>query len=768
MAKKIKRLTTNPAVTQNSKYLSLCVIFRDNITTISALLDSVKGHFDEYIFVDTGSTDGTREVIDAFLKTSAGKLADFPWVDDFSAARQFSFELATGRWRMFLDTDDVLVEGQNIRPLLRRQEEGNKPEAGFFVHYAYALDEELHTMRLVRWDATKWSWVDKIHERLEASPALDRTRYGQIHPKAFRVVHRHKSNDEKKEAILRNRRIAEQEYASASDKRYKARLARTLAMDCKAQGKLEEAIPYLEELVDEYLHYPEGRTGCADLAHIYVEKARKVREEKGDLDVEDEYTQYMDMALVWAKRAGPSYEAVVLHARGEYEKCIKAAQRGQGCGQQGTHEGALVEKAGAYLASADSLLRLGVPDAPDRAESSMNHIEPFWRTHPMLLGVATRIRFEIDRITIVVPGTPQPFDENGGGGMLGGSEEAVMYLSRALAQLGRNVRIYAPLPFHRLPGKDKYGVDWQPMSHFNADHEHGTLVVWRALGLVDQLAKARAKRNVDFPGIGRSFLWLHDIGLGAPNEVVENITNLLDGSIVLSEFHKSLTEQQGLVKATALSNGIVREDFEPHVGKWEKDPNSVVYTSCPSRGLMALLDMWPEVKAAAPNAKLDIYYDWTMFRENQPENFEKITDKMKSVSGLDVVHHGGVPHAVLNEKLRRANIWAYSHFQNPMVETFCISAVKASASGCACLTVPNGALPEVAPMSRFETSVVAYKNALIEMLLKGGPSLEERVAVAEDALERFSWDAVARRFSEVWTIREPSTAGGEMGPVLRV
>jgi glycosyltransferase involved in cell wall biosynthesis len=229
-----------------------------------------------------------------------------------------------------------------------------------------------------------------------------------------------------------------------------------------------------------------------------------------------------------------------------------------------------------------------------------------------------------------------------------------------------------------------------------------------------------------------------------------------------------VTEQQGLVKPIVLSNGIVREDFEPHIGKGEKDPYSVVYTSCPSRGLTDLLDIWPEVKAAVPEARLDIYYDWTMVRENQPEFFEKLTDKMKSVSGLDVIHHGGVSHEVLNEKLRKANIWAYSHFQNPMVETFCISAVKASASGCACLTVPNGAVPEVAPMSRFETSIDSYKAALIEMLGNGGPSLEERVETARDALERFAWDSVAKRFSEEWTIRKPSTAGGEEGPTLRI
>lgn len=767
MPKKIKRseiAPNSPVSPQSSKYLSLCVIFRDNAETLPALLKSIKGHFDEYVFVDTGSVDSSREIIDTFLKTSYGKLADFPWVDDFSAARQFSFELATGRWRMFLDSDDVLVNGENIKKLLQHQEAQNSPIGGYFVPYAYAVDEELHTMRLVRWDAAKWRWVDKIHERLEPEPALDRSRYGQVDPKSFRVVHKHKNSEEKKAAILRNRRIAEAEYASATDKRYRARLARTLAMDCKAQERLDEAIPYLEELVEEYTHYPEGRQGCADLAHIYVAKG-VAAQEAGDAD---EKTRFFDMALVWAKRAGPSYEAVVHHVRKEYEECVKAAQRGQGAGQQATHEGALVEKSGSFLAAAESLLALNVPNAVERAEATMNSITPFWRVHPMVSGFAERLRLGIDRITILVPGTPQPFDENGGGGMLGGSEEAVVYLSRELAKLGRFVRVYTPLPYHRLPGKDKYGVDWQHVSTFNADHEHGCLVVWRALGIVDNLARARASRNIPFPGIMRSFLWLHDFAMGGTKEAVHGITDLLDGSVVLSEFHKSIVEQQGLVKPVVLSNGIVREDFEPFVGKWEKDPFSVVYTSCPSRGLMDLLDMWPAVKAAVPEAKLDIYYDWTMVRENQPEFFTELTDKMKTVSGLDVVHHGGVSHAVLNEKLRRANVWAYSHFRNPLVETFCISAVKAAASGCACLTVPNGAVPEVCPMARFETSTDAYRDALIEILQGGGPNPEERVLAATEALERFSWDAVAKRFSEVWTVRKPSTAGGAEGPTVQL
>lgn len=763
--KKIDRRAAPRTLSPDASAVALCVIFRNNEDTIDTLLASVLGVFDEYVFTDTGCTDGTRQRVEAFLQRAADRgartvLNNFVWCDDFSAARQCSFDAATARWRMFLDTDDKLVieRPTAIRDLVTKLDRGHPEVKGIFVPYNYAQfksgenaeDESLLTMRLAKYDTAPgeatWRWADKVHERLER-PGLGGGSFGTANEKQFRVEHKNKTAAEKKAAVERNAIIAEREYAATSDPKYKARLSRTIAMRMKGDNRLDEAIPYLAEVQAGYEHYPEGKQAAADLSNIFIAKAYRERPE----GVSEPVAEHLETALRWAKLAGPSYECVVYHAAHRWEDCIRAMWRGQAIPQQTTHEGRVIEKGAQYVAAAQATLALDRPRAADVAEHLLEQIEPKLRLHPGIFPHAMNVRAAIDRITILVPVTPQPFDENGGAGMLGGSEEAVMYLAKALARLGRKVRVYCSLPAHRLPGPDADGIDWQPSHTFNADGEHGCLVLWRVLQMADAMISGMRKRGYAYPALTSSFLWLHDGNLGAPPEVVAGLTGAFDGTVVLSDFHKALVEQQGGKNLVSLSNGVVADDFAADIGMWDKDQMSVIYSSCPSRGLLHLLDMWPRVKQKVPGARLDIYYDWTMLSQTQPELYATCVDRVRELAPLDVKHHGGVDHATLNAAMKKCNVWAYSHFDNVLVETFCISAVKASACGATVLTTPNGAIPEVAPMGVFLPDPASYEEALVAFLQEP-MGMEYRIEAARQALERFSWEAVARRFSDVWTI----------------
>ena len=70
--------------------VSLCMIVRNEEDVLGRCLESVKDIVDEIIIVDTGSTDRTKEIAGRFTNT----VYDFPWIDDFSAARNFSFSKA--------------------------------------------------------------------------------------------------------------------------------------------------------------------------------------------------------------------------------------------------------------------------------------------------------------------------------------------------------------------------------------------------------------------------------------------------------------------------------------------------------------------------------------------------------------------------------------------------------------------------------------------------------------------------------------------------
>ncbi len=82
--------------------ISLAMIVKNEQKYIQRCLQSVKPMVSEMIVVDTGSTDDTREIA-----LSCGAIVvDFPWIDDFSAARNFAIEHATSDWILCMDADE--------------------------------------------------------------------------------------------------------------------------------------------------------------------------------------------------------------------------------------------------------------------------------------------------------------------------------------------------------------------------------------------------------------------------------------------------------------------------------------------------------------------------------------------------------------------------------------------------------------------------------------------------------------------------------------
>lgn len=101
---------------QHHSGVSLALIARDEEAVIARCLESAKPLANEFIVVDTGSTDATREI----ARRAGARVINFPWVDDFSAARNAALEAATGQWILVLDADEYLPESsvKAIRSLL--------------------------------------------------------------------------------------------------------------------------------------------------------------------------------------------------------------------------------------------------------------------------------------------------------------------------------------------------------------------------------------------------------------------------------------------------------------------------------------------------------------------------------------------------------------------------------------------------------------------------------------------------------------------------
>ncbi|MGL6074111.1 MAG: glycosyltransferase [Fimbriiglobus sp.] len=144
--------------------ISACLIVRDEEVYLPDCLESIAGLVDEIIVVDTGSTDRTREVALSF----GARVFEFPWIDDFSAARNESLRRATGDWIFWLDADDRLAEPDRAAFRQLSATLSFAPAAHVFSCYCPHGPEAatvVDHVRLFRNDP-RLNWTYRVHEQI--------------------------------------------------------------------------------------------------------------------------------------------------------------------------------------------------------------------------------------------------------------------------------------------------------------------------------------------------------------------------------------------------------------------------------------------------------------------------------------------------------------------------------------------------------------------------------------------------------------------------
>ena len=92
--------------------ISTCMIVKNEEALLARCLDCVRSFSDEIIIVDTGSTDRTKEIAARYTD----HIYDFPWINDFAAARNFSFSKASMDYIYIADADEI-IDSDNIRQI---------------------------------------------------------------------------------------------------------------------------------------------------------------------------------------------------------------------------------------------------------------------------------------------------------------------------------------------------------------------------------------------------------------------------------------------------------------------------------------------------------------------------------------------------------------------------------------------------------------------------------------------------------------------------
>lgn len=238
---------------------------------------------------------------------------------------------------------------------------------------------------------------------------------------------------------------------------------------------------------------------------------------------------------------------------------------------------------------------------------------------------------------------------------IGGSENAVIEMSKRLASRGHRVRVYTSCGAN---GEGVYdGVEYRTSDKMSVVGKCDVFVAWRHANLLE-LSNVDAKVK---------YLWVHDVfALSAKH------SNLLkaDGILALSDWHADNIARVHNVPRSQIvktRNGIDNSRFSKFKNV-RRDPHKVVYSSSPDRGLPALLMMWPKIRANVPDATLHIYYgfgNWKKLAESnndlaQLECIRNIESHMHALSELGVTFRDRVSQEELAKEFLSAGVWAYS------------------------------------------------------------------------------------------------------------
>lgn len=239
--------------------VSLCLIVKNEEAYLERCLSSFADLVEEIIIVDTGSTDRTKEIASAFTD----RIFDFPWIDDFSAARNYSFKQATQDYIMWVDADDVISEEDRIQ--FKELKENLPPDIDS-VTMLYHLGRDvfgnstfsLRRNRLVRREAG-FRWIGAVHEYLEVGGRIDNSDISIQH------LGSNKPRDSRRNLSIYEKQLASGKEMTPRDQYY-------YANELKDHSLFYEASSYYEAFLQEGKGWVEDNiAACGQLADCYHE-----------------------------------------------------------------------------------------------------------------------------------------------------------------------------------------------------------------------------------------------------------------------------------------------------------------------------------------------------------------------------------------------------------------------------------------------------------------------------------------------------------------
>jgi glycosyltransferase involved in cell wall biosynthesis len=351
---------------------------------------------------------------------------------------------------------------------------------------------------------------------------------------------------------------------------------------------------------------------------------------------------------------------------------------------------------------------------------------------------------------------------------LGGSESAVILMSKELNKLGFDVTVFNNCIDGTNSSEGVYdGVRYIDNTNVNNIDEVFDIVI------VSRTAEPFLFTE-RYPFIEKAklkILWLHDT-FCEKDEHVQNLllSNKIDYLFTLSDFHTNyiLNCNHGQRrnfevlkhKVFQTRNGAVK--YIDEVDLTKKDKNHFVYNSSATKGLVPLVeDVWPKIKKHIPNAKLTVIGGYYRFRENaKPDEQEKTIKNLindEKLKELDITFTDVIPQPKIAEILANATFMLYP---GAFPETFGISSLESLLYNTPIITTKFGALEETAISDACYTIDFAIEPNSLFPYINKEKQIEKFVKLVIDAYndsyilqqkqnycsvidDIYGWDAVA-------------------------
>jgi len=255
---------------------------------------------------------------------------------------------------------------------------------------------------------------------------------------------------------------------------------------------------------------------------------------------------------------------------------------------------------------------------------------------------------------------------------LGGSESALLYIARELAQLGHKLTVFCNCD---QPGVYN-GVDYK---------KHKEFLPFCEQHIQDICIFSRFYEPLPHANVAVKILWLHDIaGIKYYGNALPVIDDYISRYFLIGEWQKAgFTNHFDISehKLFLTRNGV---DLKLFQNPPPRDPNKLIYINTPFRGLDVLCKLFPQIRERIPDAELHVYAGMSLYGDQFQDTEEELHDLYNAARSQTGIHlHEPVPKAELATQLMTSCLSVYpSHFE----ECCSIASLEAQAAGTPMIT----------------------------------------------------------------------------------